>query len=217
MKRVLLVPFLFLFILLPLFSLEVEVGGGLFSSARSEGRGCSSLSLGDGKNQFSSILQGGDVLSLSYCRRGNFTSYSGWRLGTTISGYSYGAASLLFDAVLGGRYGTDDVNIMGSFGVQGGFVKYRSLERALFTLSPLASLILEFVARNNLFHVYMSYTMPYGRQIKAVPTYGFEFRRSISPSLSLSINAWGKAAEYLMDPWISFQSYGTEISISVEV
>ncbi|MGN1163713.1 MAG: hypothetical protein ACI4S4_02780, partial [Candidatus Ornithospirochaeta sp.] len=160
---------------LPLFSLEVGVGGGLCGNARTDADNCFMLSIGDERNSFSSFLHGGDVLSLSFSHRGNFTHSFGWRLGSALGGYSYGATSLLLDAVVGGEYGTEYVNLKGSFGVQAAAVKYRSLDEALFTLSPLVSVILELVAEDNVFHFYMSYTMPYERQAKAVPSFGFEY------------------------------------------
>ena len=56
----------------------------------------------------------------------------------------------------------------------------------------------------------------YERQFKAVETFFLMARKEISSRFAMSLELWGRGAEYLMDPWLSFQGYGALMKFTIK-
>lgn len=114
------------------------------------------------------------------------------------------------------RFGTEYVNSNIGLGIQGACAKYDYLDDALFSLSPLLNFSIDLKAENISYSFFVDFIMPYERMFKANATLGIETTISLDKKGSFSCLLWGRTAELLMDPWLSFQTTGLVFSITVE-
>lgn len=170
------------------------------------------------RDNFSFVLMenGGEYVSLDTAYKNDFSSIFYSDTGVTINYFSLGAGSLLLKGTVNGKYGTENVNLVFAMGVQAGALKYRYLDSILFSLSPLLNLSVNLKAEDNSFSFGMLMDMKYERQFKAVETFFLMARKELSSKFALSLEFWGRCAEYLMDPWLSFQGLGALVKFTVK-
>ena len=170
------------------------------------------------KNNFTFTVMenGGEYISLDTTYNSDFSPFFHWNAGTAFNYFSTGATSLMVKGNIDVDYGTDSVFLNFGVGVQVAALKYSQLNTLLFSLSPLANLSLNLKAGCNSFSFGMMMDMKYERQFKAVETFFLQMRKDLSSSFALSLEVWGRGAEYLMDPWLSFQSYGGVVKFSLK-
>lgn len=154
--------------------------------------------------------------SLQGEKKDNFSRALGYRYGFSLSYYSEGVSSLLLHGLLLLRFGTEYVNSNIGLGIQGACAKYDYLDDALFSLSPLLNFSIDLKAENISYSFFVDFIMPYERMFKANATLGIETTISLDKKGSFSCLLWGRTAELLMDPWLSFQTTGLVFSITVE-
>ena len=114
-----------------------------------------------------------------------------------------------------GKYGTESVNLELGLGVQGAVLKYKELDSLLFSLSPLVNVSINLKTVDNSFSFGFIMDMKYERQFKAVESFFIKARRDFSPSFAMSLEFWGRGAEYLMDPWLNIQGHGIVLKFTV--
>lgn len=139
----------------------------------------------------------------------------GYRYGYSLSYYSEEVASLLLHGIATLTLGTEYVNSNIGLGIQGACTKYKYLDNLLFSLSPLFNFSLNLKADIFSYSFFMDFIMPYERMFKANATFGLEAAVLLSKKSSFSCLLWGRTAELLMDPWLSFQRIGLVFSITV--
>lgn len=153
--------------------------------------------------------------SLQGEKRENSSQLLGYRYGFSLSYYSEGVASFLLHGIFTLTNGTEYVNSIVGLGIQGACSKYKYLDNTLFSLSPLLNISINLKVDNISYSLFMDFIMPYERTFKANATFGIETAILLGKS-SFSCMLWGRTAEVLMDPWLSFQTTGLVFSITVE-
>ena len=173
------------------------------------------LSLALDDNTYTLLTRGGEYLSLQYERNGDFSSRFSYLYGAVANIYGEDAVSLLVDGLCSFSYGSRNVNLSLGFGAQGGIVKYRFLDNFFFSLSPLVDATITLISDYNTIELYLSFLAKEERLFKAVPTFGFSIERKVSEDLSFTFEAWERSADYLMDPYITIQSFGAKVGVSL--
>lgn len=168
------------------------------------------------KFSFALMENGGDYLGIDTSYESDFSSYFHWNTGATLNYFTAGALSLLIKGNINVDYGTESVYLNLGVGVQGGVLKYSELDRILFSLSPLSNIEVNLKAGRNTFSFGMMLDFKYERQFKAVESFYFNARRDFSSYFAFSAEVWGRGAEYLMDPWLNFQSYGVIMKFTLK-
>ena len=189
-------------------SLSFDATVGYKGNAQMEGNLDLGLSLALDDNTYTLLTRGGEYLSLQYERNGDFSSRFSYL-------YGEDAVSLLVDGLCSFSYGSRYVNLSLGFGAQGGIVKYRSLDNFFFSLSPLVDATITLISDYNTIELYLSFLAKEERLFKAVPTFGFSIERKVSDDLSFTFEAWERSADYLMDPYITIQSFGAKVGVSL--
>lgn len=164
---------------------------------------------------FTFMETGGEAITFDSEYRGEFSSVFCWDTGVTFNYFSSGTISLMTKGNLNGNYGTESVNLDFGLGAQAAVVKYKYLESPLFSLSPLLNIVLNLKVNDNSFSFGMMMDMKYERQFKAVETIFISSRLDITPTFSLTLDVWGRGAEYLMDPWLNIQGHGIVLKFTV--
>ena len=196
-------------------SLSFDATVGYKENAQMEGNLDLGLSLALDDNSYTLLTRGGDYLSLQYERNGDFSSRFSYLYGAVANIYGEDAVSLLVDGLCSFSYGSRNVNLSLGFGAQGGIVKYRSLDNFFFSLSPLVDATITLISDYNTIELYLSFLAKEERLFKAVPTFGFSIERKVSEDLSFTFEAWERSADYLMDPYITIQSFGAKVGVSL--
>ena len=208
MKKILLVLSIFL---LPIFlfaSDEYSVALGIRNSSQTDNSHYFLLEGETDKFSITLMENGGEYISLDTRYKGKFSRLFDWNTGIAFNYFSSGATTLMVNGNLNGRYGTESVNLDLGLGVQGAVLKYKFLDQFLFSISPLINIAINLKAEDNSFSFGFMLDMKYERQFKAVESFFIKTRRDFSPSFAMSLEFWGRGAEYLMDPWLNFQSAG---------
>lgn len=208
MKKILLVLSIFL---LPIFlfaSDEYSVALGIRNSSQTDNSHYFLLEGETDKFSITLMENGGEYISLDTRYKGKFSRLFDWNTGMAFNYFSSGATTLMVNGNLNGRYGTESVNLDLGLGVQGAVLKYKFLDQFLFSISPLINIAINLKAEDNSFSFGFMLDMKYERQFKAVESFFIKTRRDFSPSFAMSLEFWGRGAEYLMDPWLNFQSAG---------
>lgn len=216
MKKLLFFLSIFLISISLFASDEYSVAFGWRINSQVEHTHCFLIEGETDKFSFTFMENGGEYVSLDTVYKDDFSSMFFWNTGATINYFSLGAGSLLFKGSVNGRYGTENVNLVFGLGVQLGALKYRYLDSILFSLSPLFNLSINLRAEDNSFSFGMVMDMKYERQFKAVETFFLMARKEISSRFAMSLELWGRGAEYLMDPWLSFQGYGALMKFTIK-
>ena len=196
-------------------SLSFDATVGYKENAQMEGNLDLGLSLALDDNSYTLLTRGGEYLSLQYERNGDFSSRFSYLYGAVANIYGEDALSLLVDGLCSFSYGSRNVNLSLGFGAQGGIVKYRSLDDFFFSLSPLVDATITLISDYNTIELYLSFLAKEERLFKAVPTFGFSIERKVSEDLSFTFEAWERSADYLMDPYITIQSFGAKVGVSL--
>ena len=196
-------------------SLSVDTSVGYKGNAQMEGNLDLGLSLALDDNTYTLLTRGGEYLSLQYERNGDFSSRFSYLYGAVANIYGEDAVSLLVDGLCSFSYGSRNVNLSLGFGAQGGIVKYRFLDNFFFSLSPLVDATITLISDYNTIELYLSFLAKEERLFKAVPTFGFSIERKVSDDLSFTFEAWERSADYLMDPYITIQSFGAKVGVSL--
>ena len=196
-------------------SLSFDATVGFKENAQMEGNLDLGLSLALDDNTYTLLTRGGEYLSLQYERNGDFSSRFSYLYGAVANIYGEDALSLLVDGLCSFSYGSRNVNLSLGFGAQGGIVKYRSLDNFFFSLSPLVEATITLISDYNTIELYLSFLAKEERLFKAVPTFGFSIERKVSDDLSFTFEAWERSADYLMDPYITIQSFGAKVGVSL--
>ena len=196
-------------------SLSFDATVGYKENAQMEGNLDLGLSLALDDNTYTLLTRGGEYLSLQYERNGDFSSRFSYLYGAVANIYGEDAVSLLVDGLCSFSYGSRNVNLSFGFGAQGGIVKYRSLDNFFFSLSPLVDATITLISDYNTIELYLSFLAKEERLFKAVPTFGFSIERKVSDDLSFTCEAWERSADYLMDPYITIQSFGAKVGVSL--
>ena len=196
-------------------SLSFDATVGFKENAQMEGNLDLGLSLALDDNTYTLLTRGGDYLSLQYERNGDFSSRFSYLYGAVANIYGEDAVSLLVDGLCSFSYGSRNVNLSLGFGAQGGIVKYRFLDDFFFSLSPLVDATITLISDYNTIELYLSFLAKEERLFKAVPTFGFSIERKVSDDLSFTFEAWERSADYLMDPYITIQSFGAKVGVSL--
>ena len=196
-------------------SLSFDATVGYKENAQMEGNLDLGLSLALDDNSYTLLTRGGDYLSLQYERNGDFSSRFSYLYGAVANIYGEDAVSLLVDGLCSFSYGSRNVNLSFGFGAQGGIVKYRFLDDFFFSLSPLVDATITLISDYNTIELYLSFLAKEERLFKAVPTFGFSIERKVSEDLSFTFEAWERSADYLMDPYITIQSFGAKVGVSL--
>ena len=196
-------------------SLSVDATVGYKENAQMEGNLDLGLSLALDDNTYTLLTRGGEYLSLQYERNGDFSSRFSYLYGAVANIYGEDAVSLLVDGLCSFSYGSRNVNLSFGFGAQGGIVKYRFLDDFFFSLSPLVDATITLISDYNTIELYLSFLAKEERLFKAVPTFGFSIERKVSEDLSFTFEAWERSADYLMDPYITIQSLGAKVGVSL--
>lgn len=196
-------------------SLSFDATVGFKENAQMEGNLDLGLSLALDDNTYTLLTRGGEYLSLQYERNGDFSSRFSYLYGAVANIYGEDAVSLLVDGLCSFSYGSRNVNLSLGFGAQGGIVKYRSLDNFFFSLSPLVDATITLISDYNTIELYLSFLAKEERLFKAVPTFGFSIERKVSEDLSFTFEAWERSADYLMDPYITIQSFGAKFGVSL--
>lgn len=208
MKKILLILSIFL---LPIFLFASDEYSVAFGIRKNNQTDNSHYFLLEGEtDKFSVTLMenGGEYISLDTRYKGKFSRLFDWNTGMAFNYFSSGATTLMVNGNLNGRYGTESVNLDLGLGVQGAVLKYKFLDQFLFSISPLINIAINLKAEDNSFSFGFMLDMKYERQFKAVESFFIKTRRDFSPSFAMSLEFWGRGAEYLMDPWLNFQSAG---------
>ena len=79
---------------------------------------------------------------------------------------------------------------------------------ALFSITPLVEASIGLALKNFSSSIYLSFSDPFEREWKALPTIGLKALISISNFTSVSADAFAHFAEYLVDPVTLIMSYG---------
>ena len=196
-------------------SLSFDATVGYKENAQMEGNLDLGLSLALDDNTYTLLTRGGEYLSLQYERNGDFSSRFSYLYGAVANIYGEDALSLLVDGLCSFSYGSRNVNLSLGFGAQGGIVKYRFLDDFFFSLSPLVDATITLISDYNTIELYLSFLAKEERLFKAVPTFGFSIERKVSEDLSFTFEAWERSADYLMDPYITIQSFGAKVGVSL--
>ena len=196
-------------------SLSFDATVGYKENAQMEGNLDLGLSLALDDNTYTLLTRGGEYLSLQYERNGDFSSRFSYLYGAVANIYGEDAVSLLVDGLCSFSYGSRNVNLSLGFGAQGGIVKYRFLDDFFFSLSPLVDATITLISDYNTIELYLSFLAKEERLFKAVPTFGFSIERKVSEDLSFTFEAWERSADYLMDPYITIQSFGAKVGVSL--
>ena len=196
-------------------SLSFDATVGYKENAQMEGNLDLGLSLALDDNTYTLLTRGGEYLSLQYERNGDFSSRFSYLYGAVANIYGEDAVSLLVDGLCSFSYGSRNVNLSLGFGAQGGIVKYRFLDDFFFSLSPLVDATITLISDYNTIELYLSFLAKEERLFKAVPTFGFSIERKVSDDLSFTFEAWERSADYLMDPYITIQSLGAKVGVSL--
>ena len=196
-------------------SLSFDATVGFKENAQMEGNLDLGLSLALDDNTYTLLTRGGEYLSLQYERNGDFSSRFSYLYGAVANIYGEDALSLLVDGLCSFSYGSRNVNLSLGFGAQGGIVKYRFLDDFFFSLSPLVDATITLISDYNTIELYLSFLAKEERLFKAVPTFGFSIERKVSEDLSFTFEAWERSADYLMDPYITIQSFGAKVGVSL--
>ena len=196
-------------------SLSFDATVGYKENAQMEGNLDLGLSLALDDNSYTLLTRGGEYLSLQYERNGDFSSRFSYLYGAVANIYGEDAVSLLVDGLCSFSYGSRNVNLSLGFGAQGGIVKYRFLDDFFFSLSPLVDATITLISDYNTIELYLSFLAKEERLFKAVPTFGFSIERKVSEDLSFTFEAWERSADYLMDPYITIQSFGAKVGVSL--
>ena len=196
-------------------SLSFDATVGFKENAQMEGNLDLGLSLALDDNTYTLLTRGGEYLSLQYERNGDFSSRFSYLYGAVANIYGEDAVSLLVDGLCSFSYGSRNVNLSLGFGAQGGIVKYRFLDDFFFSLSPLVDATITLISDYNTIELYLSFLAKEERLFKAVPTFGFSIERKVSEDLSFTFEAWERSADYLMDPYITIQSFGAKVGVSL--
>lgn len=154
--------------------------------------------------------------SLQGEREENSSQLLSYRYGFSLSYYSEEVASFLLHGIFSLKLGTEYVNSDIGLGIQGACSKYKYLDNILFSLSPLLNFSINLKVDNISYSLFMDFIMPYERMFKATATFGIETAILLGKKSSFSCLLWGRTAELLMDPWLSFQTTGLVFSITVE-
>ena len=196
-------------------SLSFDATVGYKENAQMEGNLDLGLSLALDDNTYTLLTRGGEYLSLQYERNGDFSSRFSYLYGAVANIYGEDAVSLLVDGLCSFSYGSRNVNLSLGFGAQGGIVKYRLLDNFFFSLSPLVDATITLISDYNTIELYLSFLAKEERLFKAVPPFGFSIERKVSEDLSFTFEAWERSADYLMDPYITIQSLGAKVGVSL--
>lgn len=196
-------------------SLSFDATVGYKENAQMEGNLDLGLSLALDDNTYTLLTRGGEYLSLQYERNGDFSSRFSYLYGAVANIYGEDTVSLLVDGLCSFSYGSRNVNLSLGFGAQGGIVKYRFLDDFFFSLSPLVDATITLISDYNTIELYLSFLAKEERLFKAVPTFGFSIERKVSEDLSFTFEAWERSADYLMDPYITIQSFGAKVGVSL--
>ena len=196
-------------------SLSFDATVGYKENAQMEGNLDLGLSIALYDNTYTLLTRGGEYLSLQYERNGDFSSRFSYLYGAVANIYGEDAVSLLVDGLCSFSYGSRYVNLSLGCGAQGGIVKYRSLDNFFFSLSPLVDATITLISDYNTIELYLSFLAKEERLFKAVPTFGFSIERKVSDDLSFTFEAWERSADYLMDPYITIQSFGAKVGVSL--
>ena len=216
MKKVFLVVSLFILPFLLFASDEYSVAFGLRYNSQTNN---SHYFVMEGETEKFSIAlmeNGGEYISIDSRYKGRFSHLFDWNTGTAFNYFSSGACTLMVKGNVNGKYGTENVNLNLGLGVQGAALKYNHLDSFLFSLSPLLNLTIDLKAEENSFSFGIIMDMMYERQFKAVETFFLKARRDFSQSFALSLEFWGRGAEYLMDPWLNLQSSGLVMKFTLK-
>lgn len=153
--------------------------------------------------------------ALSYERSGAFTPAFPYSCGLYLSRFSDGASSALIHSIIHYDFGWSFLRFCVGLGVQGGVVNYDYLDDILYSLSPLFSSAALLEWGKNSFVLSFSFLNSNERSLKAVPTISALYKRELSSSLGFSLEVWGRNAEYMMDPWVSFSRFGVKGTVEV--
>lgn len=216
MKKILLILSIFL---LPIFlfaSDEYSVALGIRNNNQTDNSHYFLLEGETDKFSVTLMENGGEYISLDTRYKGKFSRLFDWNTGTVFNHFSSGATTLMVNGNVNGRYGTESVNLSLGLGVQGAVLKYKDIDQLLFSISPLVNISINLKAEENSFSFGFMMDMKYERQFKAVETFFIIARRDFSPSFAMSLEFWGRGAEYLMDPWLNFQSGGLVLKFTLK-
>lgn len=216
MKKILLILSIFL---LPIFlfaSDEYSVALGIRKNNQTDNSHYFLLEGETDKFSVTLMENGGEYISLDTRYKGKFSRLFDWNTGMAFNYFSSGATTLMVNGDVNGRYGTESVNLSLGLGVQGAVLKYKDIDQLLFSISPLVNISINLKAEENSFSFGFMMDMKYERQFKAVETFFIKARRDFSPSFAMSLEFWGRGAEYLMDPWLNFQSGGIVLKFTLK-
>ena len=216
MKKILLILSIFL---LPIFLFASDEYSVAFGIRKNNQTDNSHYFLLEGEtDKFSVTLMenGGEYISLDTRYKGKFSRLFDWNTGMAFNYFSSGATTLMVNGDVNGRYGTESVNLSLGLGVQGAVLKYKDIDQLLFSISPLVNISINLKAEENSFSFGFMMDMKYERQFKAVESFFIKARRDFSPSFAMSLEFWGRGAEYLMDPWLNFQSGGLVLKFTLK-
>ena len=216
MKKVLLILSLALIPVLLFASDEYSVAVGIRSNSQVNNSHYFLLEGETDKFSVTLMENGGEYISLDTRYKGKFSRLFDWNTGAAFNYFSSGAGTLMVKGNVNGKYGTESVNLELGLGVQGAALKYKELDSLLFSLSPLVNVSINLKTVDNSFSFGFIMDMKYERQFKAVESFFIKARRDLSPSFAMSLEFWGRGAEYLMDPWLNFQSSGLVMKFTLK-